>query len=156
MRHHVQNSMVDVNSSAGLIWLTPQINLPAILSVVCSRPQKRNHGLEGRMAYGCMDRLKGKWALSREPFQRGKLQDLHLSSDANGKVDGSATLTIDGNAVKLQVSGLYNGGAIEMKVSNIDETIGFGFEGNCEGTNLFKGAMFAEEFTGEAQLRYLG
>jgi hypothetical protein len=36
-----------------------------------------------------MDTLKGKWEFSKEPFSRGKVQNLHLTSDAGGTVAGS-------------------------------------------------------------------
>ena len=107
------------------------------------------------MADGCMDKLKGKWEFSREPFREGKLQDLHLTSDASGNVAGSATLTIDGQVFNLEVSGKYNVGGIEISVSTLDEQLGFGFDGNCVGPNVFKGPMYTE-ITVEAQLKYLG
>ena len=107
------------------------------------------------MAYGCMDTLKGRWGLSREPFFGGKV-DLQLTSDASGNVGCSATLTINGQVIEMMVSGRYNGGGIGIEVLAVEGDPQFSYEGSCEGPNLFKGPMYTgTNVISDVTLRYL-
>jgi hypothetical protein len=88
--------------------------------------------------YSCMERLSGKWEFSRQPIPDGQLKNLHLTTDAGGRVTGSATLTIEGNIINYRVSGVYNGAALEFHTNSDTGDYNFTFSGNCQGGYIFE------------------